>query len=133
MRTLIYNFINGLNLGSFVLSNKLPWSDNGAPLYHHNKRHIYVDVAQVAQTSLYETLDGVTGAVNEITTVDVYFVNDAKLLPDNYDSLVNAIKGARMVSSTDDFISRTVQVIRSYEADAIITKLEFSFKKIITN
>ena len=50
MRTPIYNFINAISpttLGSFKVSEHLPWEDNGAPIYHHNKKHIYVNTANI--------------------------------------------------------------------------------------
>lgn len=132
MRTTIYNYIDNLNLGSFKLSPKLPWDDNGSPLYHHNKKHIYVDQDQTSQNSLINTFSGPT-IVEEQTLVTVYFVNDAKQIPAEYDSLVASIKNAISVDATGPWISRQVQVDKTYEQDCVLTKLEFSFKKILTN
>ena len=88
MRTPIYNFINAISpttLGSFKVSEHLPWEDNGAPIYHHNKKHIYVNTANTGQEPVFDQLNG-GGAVNETITVEVYFVCDAKQLPTNYRS-----------------------------------------------
>jgi len=132
MRTNIFNYINNLNLGSFKLSSKLPWDDNGQGLYHHNKKHIYVDQDQTSQNSLINTFAGPT-VVEEETLVTVYFVNDAKQIPTEYDSLVASIKQAVGVDATGPWISRSVNIDKTYEQDSVLTKLEFSFKKILTN
>jgi hypothetical protein len=130
MRTAIVNFIKTLDLGSYTFTDKLPWDDNGAPLYHHNRKHIYVDTDQTSQTALLDTLDQ-RGAVDETVSVNVYFVNDAKRLPADYESVVEQLKGARLASGSG-YMQRTVQVTSTYIADDMLTKLEFSFRKIIT-
>lgn len=132
MRTVIYNYIKTLKLKEYTLSEHLPWEDNGSPLYNHNKKHIYVDTAQTRQEPLFDALNQ-AGAVNEITTVSVYFVNDAKKLPQTYDDVVESIKGARLATGTEGYIQRLVQVSSDYREDSIITIFEFSFRKLLTN
>jgi hypothetical protein len=134
MRTALLNYLvaNRKALLPFVVTDNLPWYDNGAPLYHHNKKHIYVDAAETRQTSAIDALNG-SQAVDEVTTVRVYFVNDAKRLPTNYDSAVELIKSARSATGTEGSIQRLVQVTTDYTEDALTTQFEFSFRKIITN
>ena len=132
MRSVIWNYIKALKLKSITLTEHLPWEDNGAPIYHHNKKHIYVNTSNTVQQPVFDQLNG-GGAVNETITVEVYFVCDAKQLPTNYDSLVEAIKGARTTAGTEGYIQKLCQVSSSYNTDAIITHLEFSFRKLITN
>ena len=132
MRSVIYDHIKGLRLKTYTLTEHLPWEDNGGPLYHHNKKHIYVDTAQTAQTPIMDAFNG-QGTVDEVTTVSVYFVNDAKKLPSDYDNVVELIKGARTAVGTEGYIQKLCQVTSSYIEDAIITKLEFSFRKLLTN
>lgn len=132
MRSVIWNYIKALKLKSITLTEHLPWEDNGGPLYHHNKKHVYVDTAQSQQNPLIDALNG-SGAVDEITTVSVYFVNDAKKLPPDYDSVVESIKGARTAPGTEGYIQKTCNVSSSYIEDAIITQIVFSFRKLITN
>jgi hypothetical protein len=133
MRSVIYNYIKELKLRTITLTDNLPWDDNGAPLYHHNKKHIYVDTAQSTQSAMFDALNGGAGTVDEITTVSVYFVNDAKKLPPDYDAIVDQIKGARTAAGTEGYIQKLCQVSSSYNGDAIITHLEFSFRKLLTN
>jgi hypothetical protein len=130
MRQVIYDYIDNLGLRSFILSPHLPWDDNGAPLYHHNKKYIYVDLAQISQEPLFDTLD-LGGAVNETTKISVYFVNDAKNLPPDYDSVVAEIKGARLAQGTEGYIQKLCQVNTEFMNDAVLTHLEFSFRKFL--
>jgi hypothetical protein len=132
MRTVILNHIRGLRLGNYLLSENLPWLDSGEPVYYHNKKYIYVDTAQTSQTALSDALDG-RGYVDEITTVSVYFVNDAKVLPVDYDAVVELLKTARLAIGTEGYTSRTCQVSSNYIQDNIETTLVFSFRKLLTN
>lgn len=135
MRTAIYDYIDGLSAaqkGSFALSSELPYDTSGVPLYLKNFKRIYVDAAQVAQETAYDTLNS-TGAVDEVTTVRVYFVTDAKVLPSNYDSLVSLIKDARLSADVSGVVQRLCQVTTRFEQDALVTELEFSFRKLILN
>jgi len=134
MRTEILNFVTAIDpntLDTFVVSTKLPWLDNGSPLYHHNKKHIYVDTENSSQQPVFDGMNG-SGSVQETITVKVYFVIDAKQLPSNYDSLVDAIKDARLVTVAG-VIQRLCQVSNQYIADQLLTEFEFSFKKLLTN
>lgn len=133
MRTVIYNYIRDLRLKNLILTDSLPWEDNGAPLFHHNKKHIYVDTPQTQQVARLDALNGGIGLVDEVITVSVYFACDAKKLPPDYDSQVEAMKGARTAVGTEGYTQKLVQVTSSYQTDAIITHLEFSFRKLITN
>ena len=132
MRTVVYNYIKALGLKSVNLTNELPYLTSGSELYLKNKKTIYVEVAQIQQEPAIDALNG-SGAVDEITTVSVYFVNDAKKLPTDYDSIVTQLKGARTAIGTEGYIQKTCNVSSSYQEDAVITQLEFSFRKLITN
>jgi len=132
IRAAIVNYIGTLNLGTYKLSTQLPWTDNGRPLYWNNKKHIYVDTPNTAQQNLFNTTDA-NSAVAEIITVSVYFVTDAKQLPSNYDSGVEAIKGARTLSTITGVMSRMVNVSNTYGVDELLTKFDFSFRRVITN
>ena len=132
MRSVVYNYIKALALKSVSLSAELPYQTNGTDLYLKNKKTVYVDVAQSSQDAVTDTFNG-KGAVNEITTVSVYFVNDAKKVLSDYDNIVTQLKGARTATGTEEYIQKLCQVTVSYEEDAMVTQLEFSFRKLITN
>lgn len=132
MRTVVYNYIKALGLKSVNLSSELPYSTSDTELYQKNKKTIYVDVAQSTQEPGIDAFNG-SGAVNETTTVSVYFVNDAKKLLSDYDNIVTQLKGARTAIGTEGYIQKLCQVSISYNEDAMLTTLEFSFRKLITN
>jgi hypothetical protein len=132
MRQVIYDHIDGLGIKGFILTDNLPWSQDKEPLYMNNKKHIYVDVAQIVQSQAFDTLD-LGGAVIETVTVSVYFVNDAKILPSGYDDCVEQIKTARLAQGTEGFTQKLCQVSSEFANDNLVTTFEFSFKKLITN
>lgn len=134
MRTAILNHIkaNAKQLGTFKVSDQLPWIDNNVPLYLDNKKHIYVDTDNTHQLPMFDALDQ-AGTVEETTTVNVYFANDAKKLPAEYDSVVQAIKSARIIPESKGYFQRTVNVVNSYNVDVLITHFEFTFKQLLTN
>ena len=129
MRTEIYNYIKTLALGSFKLSDELPFDASGQALYLKNKKSIYVDNAQTAHDTLIYTLDALD--INaETTTVRVYVTTDAKQLPNNYSSLVSNIKAARKITTIQGVNRREVDVSTSYVEDAMVTEFEFRFTKL---
>lgn len=135
MRTEILTYlqtISGATLGTFKVSEQLPWLDNGAPLAHHNKKHIYIDLPQSNQSPVFDAFND-AGAVEETTTIRVFFVNDAKQLSSNYFDLVAAIKEARTLPTISGYTSRLCQVRATFNNDAVETEIEFSFKKLLTN
>ena len=130
MRQQILDYINTLSLGSFSLSQELPWSSSGTPLYLSNIKKIYVDRSQFTNDPLLSTLDGLI-INSEITSVKVYFASDAKLLPANYDTLVSNIKLAKDVSTIEGVNRRECDVLTTFENDTLVTEFEFRFTKLI--
>lgn len=135
MRTAILAYLQGLTnsqLGTYSVVEELPWDQNGNPLYLNNLKRIYVDVTQVTQEPNQNSLT-LAGVVDQTSVVRVFFVNDAKQLPSNYESLVDLIVQARLTADITGVIERLCQVSTDFDADRLITEFEFSFKKTITN
>jgi hypothetical protein len=130
MRQEIYDYIDGLSKSGFTLSSALPWTSDGVALYQKNFKTIYVDMDDVTHDTTLSTLDGLTFE-NETTTVRVYFTTDAKQLPSNYETLVSAIREARNTTDITGVTQRQCDVIRTFEADAMVTEIEFRFTKLI--
>lgn len=129
MRQAIYDYIDDLSLGTFALTNELPWDSAGTPLYLKNPKRIYVNVDQITEEPLYSGLNGLT-INSEITTVTVYFTCDAKQLPTNYETLVSAIRGAKNTTDITGVNRRECDVTTSFETDFIVTEIEFRFTNI---
>jgi hypothetical protein len=130
MRTDVIDYLQTLNLGTFIVSNELPFSESGTPLYIKNLKKIYVDVDQYQAEPIIRTLSGVM-VTRDTITVKVYFANDAKSIPPNYDEAVSQLRTAKdILPTTGGFTGREVDVKTSFEADKLITEIELRFIKL---
>jgi len=131
MRQEVLDYINSLPLGGYLLTEESPWSDNGVPLYIKNLKKIYVDNTDYVNEPLISTLGRLS--INEETQVTrIYFANDAKTLPSNYDTLVSDLKAVRNINTVLGSNRRQVDVEVTYENDIMITELEVRFTKLST-
>jgi len=131
MRQAIIDYINSIGLGSFLISNEVPWTDNGTSLWLKNPKAIYVDVANFETEPIVLALNGLQ--IQNLTTIDTdYYSCDAKQLPSNYDHLVADLKLARDISPEEVFNRRECIVSTSLESDLLVTELEYRFTKITT-
>ena len=119
-------------LGTFAVTEALPWSQDNQPLYVMNPKKIYVDLDQTDIDPIIDTLDG-QGFATEVRTVRVYFAADAKLLPTNHESLVQTIADLRLDYSTEGWRQRRSTVTREFISDLVATTIEFVFQRTVTN
>lgn len=131
MRQQILDYISTVNLGSFILSQELPWEESGTALYLKNLKKIYVDTTEYQDEPLIQTLSG-SNINNEISIVRVYFSCDAKQLPADYDDLVTDLKLGKDIVTDDGFLNRQCNVETDIANDVLSTTLEFRFTKIST-
>jgi len=129
MRTELIEYLQGQNLGAFVLSQELPWGSSGEPLYTKNAKKIYVDKTQYSTDPLISTLDGLN-ITNTIFTVRLYFSNDAKQLPPSYDDLITTLRAAKDTTTITGVSRRDVTVSSAFEEDVLVTELEYRFTKL---
>lgn len=129
MRQDVIEYIQTLNLGTFIVSSELPWSENGTPLYLKNLKKIYVDVDQYEVNPIITTLDG-TNITEDTIAVRIYFANDAKQIPPNYDEVVSNLRTAKNINTTTGYNRREVDVVTTFELDRLITELELRFIKL---
>ena len=127
MRSLLVDYFNSLNLGTFLLSQELPWVESGTALYLKNPKRIYVDVTQYTSEPLTVALNG-QHINQEVATVRVYFSADAKQLPADYEQVVIDLKSGRNIQ-IDGVFRRECEVSTNYENDMLVTTLEFRFTK----
>ena len=128
MRQDIIDYINTLSLGSFILSQELPWTDSGLALYLKNVKRIYVDNTIYAKEPLIQTFDG--SIDSDVSTVRVYFSADAKQLPSNYDDVISGLRAVKNISLNDGTYRREVNVDTTFENDLLVTELEYRFTKL---
>ena len=128
MRQDIIDYINTLSLGSFILSQELPWTDSGLALYLKNVKRIYVDNTIYAKEPLIQTFDG--SIDSDVSTVRVYFSADAKQIPSNYDDVISGLRAVKNISLNDGTYRREVNVDTTFENDLLVTELEYRFTKL---
>lgn len=119
-------------LGTFSVSESLPWSSDGTPLTVKNLKVIYVDQSQQDLDPIIDTLDG-AGFATETVSTTVSFATDAKQLPTNYDILVGAIQNIRLDFASEGFRQRRVSTSTELTADVQIVNFDFVFQRTITN
>jgi len=129
MRQEILDYISSISLGAFSLSQELPYDNSGVPLYVRNPKRIYVDLAQYSVDRILTTLDGIQISF-ETTSVKVYFTADAKSLPANYGTLISDLKLGKDTNTITAISRRECVVNTSYDADMLVTELEFRFTKL---
>ncbi len=129
MRQDILDFIGNLNLGTFILSQELPYSSSGTPLYVKNPKRIYVDRTQYTTEPIIQTLNGVNIS-NEIASVRVYFSTDAKQIPPSYDDAILDLKSAVNEIDTSGYQRRECLISTTFEEDLMVTELEYRFTKL---
>ena len=129
MRQEVLDYINGLALGGYLLSEESPWRDNTIPLYIKNLKKIYVDNVEYLSEPLIATLG--TLSINQQTqSTRIYFANDAKTVPSNYDTLVQDLILAKNINLADGTNRREADVRVSYENDVMVTEIEIRFTKL---
>jgi hypothetical protein len=130
MRDELFDYVSGLDLGGFTLSNELPWTESAIPLYQKNPRRIYIDVDQYTTEPLLLTLNGLVIG-SEISTVRVYFSCDAKQVPSNYSILVSDLRAGKDITTISGVNRRECDVNTEFVNDLLITELEYRFTKLI--
>lgn len=115
-----------------AVSEELPWTKDGEPLYLKNFKRIYVAKESTAQEPLINTLQGAS-IVNEITTVQAYLTVDAKNPLSNLDEIVNLMRGARNQVAPEERLDRTVSVAKTLEGDAQLLEFTFEFRQVNFN
>jgi hypothetical protein len=129
MRQEVLDYINSLALGGYLLSEESPWRDNTIPLYIKNLKKIYVDNVEYLSEPLIATLG--TLSINQQTqSTRIYFANDAKTVPSNYDTLVQELILAKNINLADGTNRREADVRVSYENDVMVTEIEIRFTKL---
>lgn len=129
MRQEILNYINGISLGTFSVTNELPYDQSGTALYLSNPKKIYVGNEQTSTEPLVSALDGPV-IDSEVTTVSIYFSADAKQLPANYDTLVTNLKAAKNITTVSGIHRREMDAVTEFQGDLIVNSLEIRFNKV---
>jgi hypothetical protein len=131
MRQEVLDYIEGLDLGTFFLTQELPRSESGSPLYIKNLKRIYVDNTNYGVENFITTMDGVR-IQSEVLTVRVLFASDAKTVPPIYEELVQNLRRVNDITAIAGVNRREVDVTTSLEDDRLVTEVEYRFYKLLT-
>lgn len=129
MRAEILDYLKDLKLKNFNVSDELPFSNSGTQMYMKNLKRIYVDLEQVTNEPFIQLLNDID-IDTELHSVRLYFSTDAKQLPSDYNTVVSSIRGAKNVTTDENFHRRDVSSQTTFENDLMITEFEFRFTKI---
>ena len=129
MRTEVINYLVSAPLHSYNFSRELPFEEGGTPLYLKNPKTIYVDTVNKEVTQLFGTLQGDSIHI-ETSTVTVFFSNDAKNTPANYDDLIEYLVKGKDLDSTQGFNDRSVDVSTEVDGDLTVTTVEYQYTKL---
>jgi len=129
MRTEVIDYLVSAPLHSYNFSRELPFEEGGTPLYLKNPKTIYVDTVNKEVTQLFGTLQGDSIHI-ETSTVTVFFSNDAKNTPNNYDDLIEYLVKGKDLDSTQGFNDRSVDVSTEVDGDLTVTTVEYQYTKL---
>ena len=125
MRTNLLNAITTATstLTQFAVSQELPWTQAGDPLFIKNMKKIYVDNATIEQSTLLFTFEKNNLDLNAYTC-NVYFTVDAKNPPSQTQQVITKIldcKNKTGLISYDDESDYTVEI----QEDKLIYTIQF--------
>jgi hypothetical protein len=112
----------------FNVSQELPWSQNGQPLYRKNMKYVYVDRDIVEQTTLIPVLSGVD-VFQDDYIVNVYLAVDAKNPPSQLDTAISNILAAKNSITLVNFGFESDYTVEKDE-DVLIYTFEFRMNTI---
>jgi hypothetical protein len=122
MRTEILDYIETLDLGTYTKSDKLPYTTSGQSLYLANMKTIYVDQPTYTEDPIVSTLDNVSIS-GRVSSVTIYFSQDAKSLPANYETLVTSLRNAKNITTLTNIHRRECDVSQTYNNDILVTEI----------
>ena len=133
MRQALIDGISALSLGTFNVSQELPWDAAGTPLYLKNKKVFYVDEPDSSESSdAFNTLCGGQMPVvsTRVTEISVFVAVDAKQKPTNYDTLIPAVRNLKTLATLGAVRSRACDITTTFEADVLLTEFVFRFTEV---
>ena len=110
-------------LTQFAVTQELPWTQAGDPLFRKNMKKIYVDTPTLEQSTFIFTFDKVNVNYNDYTC-NVYLTVDAKNPPSQTTQVINnimACMGSTGLLSLDDESDYTVET----DEDKLIYTIQF--------
>lgn len=117
-------------LTQFSVSQELPWSQNGDPLYLKNRKKVYVDNEYYEQTTLIPVFNG-SDVVDNDYVCEAYLSCDAKNPPSQLDQAITNILTAKNSLVGGDTLDESDYTFETAE-DTLIYTFQFRMKVTTT-
>lgn len=111
-------------LTQFSVSQELPWSQSGQPLYLKNKKVVYVDRPRLEQNTLIGLVGPGADVYQNDLIAEAFLAVDAKNPPSQLDSEIAQILAARDLTGIVNFGTESDYVVDIQE-DVLIYTFEF--------
>lgn len=128
MRTEILNYLKGQTMTGFSVTDELPYLGT-KPLYLKNSKRVYLDNEQRTKEVLIPVL-GSSDIYQEIHSVRILLSTDAKNKPASYNEVINTIKSAQEVVTSEYYFKREVDDSTTFDGDLLVTEINFKFTKL---
>lgn len=125
--TLLANLSTSLSSTNVSITNELPFSAAGVPLYEKNMKKFYLDVDNTDTREMFLTLDNNDVFEREVTLTG-YLSVDAKNQPTDIETVVNTVINSRL--SVADCYVRECAVTDEILDDRVNYTFEFRFLTI---
>ena len=129
MRAELLDYLKALKFKNYNVSDELPFSNSGTAMFAKNVKRIYLDLEQYTNEPFIQ-LFGDYNIDSEVTSVRLYFTTDAKQLPSDYSTLMNQLRSAKNVPTSEKYFRREVTNSTSFDNDLMLTEVEYRFTKI---
>jgi hypothetical protein len=125
MREALLRSIRQFDLGQFRVTDELPWSAAGEPLYEKNMRVFYVGEPDSTESDLLPLMCGGSALIESVTTISVFVTVDAKKRPQDLDRLTQQMRQLARIALLPTVRSQTVSVSNSLNADRMTIEFQF--------
>jgi len=112
------------------VSVELPWATSGTPLYVKNMKTLYLDDVQHEIVDLIPLINA-PAIQNQTDRVSGYLTVDAKNLPSQIDTVIDAIRTATNADlGLPSYHTKTFNTSSSIDGDKITYSFEYVFTKL---
>lgn len=131
MRSQLLAYLTANIATGFKVSQELPWSTSGMPLYNKNLKTVYLDQEQQELVDLIPLMNA-DAIQNRTDRVRGYLTVDAKNAPAQIDSVITTIRAAtNSAANLGDYHTKTFTLETTLEGDQITYSFEYVYTKLI--
>lgn len=125
MREDILNYLLKLKSKNYSVAKELPFDVNGTNLVTKNPKKIYVDQEQTQVEPFIVTFDETENRT--VSTVTVLFSNDAKQLPNDYETVISYLQDVNKIDPEYKYTEKTSSTKTEFDNDMLVTSVELQF------